>query len=80
MRVLVTGASGFSGRHIAEHAVAAGHRVRAVVLPGEDTSLLDEWSVEVVVGDLVDPGCRPRGGRLCGHLQRGGQHQHQRSS
>jgi nucleoside-diphosphate-sugar epimerase len=55
MHVLVTGAGGFIGSHIAEHAVAAGHAVRAVVLPGEDTSLLREWGVELVVGDLVDP-------------------------
>ncbi|HEU0296297.1 MAG TPA: NAD-dependent epimerase/dehydratase family protein [Anaerolineales bacterium] len=55
MRVLVTGAGGFIGSHIAEHAVAAGHAVRAVVLPSEDTSLLRKWGVELVVGDLVDP-------------------------
>ena len=54
MRVLVTGAGGFIGSHIAEHAVAAGHTVRGSVLPGEDTSLLDEWGVEVVVGDLAN--------------------------
>jgi 2-alkyl-3-oxoalkanoate reductase len=55
MRVLVTGAGGFIGSHVAAHAVAAGHAVRAVVLPGEDPSLLHEWGVELVVGDLVDP-------------------------
>lgn len=55
MRVLVTGAGGFIGSHVAELAVAAGHTVRGVVLPGEDTSLLREQGVEVVTGDLVDP-------------------------
>ena len=55
MHVLVTGAGGFIGSHVAEHAVAAGHTVRGVVLPGEDISLLQEWGVEIVVGDLVDP-------------------------
>jgi len=55
MHVLVTGAGGFIGSHIAELAVAAGHAVRGVVLPGEDTSLLHEWGVELVVGDLADP-------------------------
>ena len=54
MHVLVTGAGGFIGSHIAEHAVAAGHDVRAVVLPGEDTSLLRGWGVEIMVGDLAD--------------------------
>jgi nucleoside-diphosphate-sugar epimerase len=54
-RVLVTGAGGFIGSHVAEHAVAAGHQVRGVVLPGEDTSLLRQWGVEVVAGDLSDP-------------------------
>ncbi|MCI0397329.1 MAG: NAD-dependent epimerase/dehydratase family protein [Chloroflexi bacterium] len=55
MRVLVTGAAGFIGSHVAEQAVAAGYQVRGVVLPEEDTSLLREWGVEIVVGDLSDP-------------------------
>jgi nucleoside-diphosphate-sugar epimerase len=55
MRILVTGAGGFIGSHVAEQTVAAGHTVRGVVLPGEDTSLLREWGIEVVVGDLADP-------------------------
>lgn len=55
MRVLVTGAGGFIGSHVAEHAVAAGYQVRGVVLPGEDTSLLRAWDVEIIVGDLADP-------------------------
>jgi 2-alkyl-3-oxoalkanoate reductase len=54
-RVLVTGAAGFIGSHIAEQAVAAGSLVRGVVLPEEDTSLLREWGVEIVVGDLSEP-------------------------
>jgi len=33
MRVLVTGAGGFIGSHVAEQAVAAGLTVRGVVLP-----------------------------------------------
>ena len=55
MHVLVTGAGGFIGSHVAEQAVEAGYAVRGVVLPGEDTSLLREWGVEIVVGDLADP-------------------------
>ena len=60
MRVLVAGAGGFIGSHVAEHAVAAGHAVRGVVLPGEDTALLRAWGVEVVVGDLADPAVAAR--------------------
>jgi nucleoside-diphosphate-sugar epimerase len=54
MRVLVTGAGGFIGSHVAESAAAAGHSVRAVVLPGEDTSLPQAWGMEIMVVDLVD--------------------------
>jgi len=38
VRVVITGACGLLGRHIAERSVAAGQNVRGVVLPGEDTS------------------------------------------
>lgn len=54
MQVLVTGAGGFIGSHVVEQAIASGHTVRGVVLPGEDTSLFRNWGVEIVVGDLTN--------------------------
>ena len=49
--VLVTGASGFVGWHVARLLAARGWRVRALVRP---TSALRELDVERVVGDLRD--------------------------
>jgi len=50
--VLVTGASGFLGWHVAHTLIARGHRVRALVRP---TSRLQDLDVEPVTGDLRDP-------------------------
>ena len=55
MHVLVAGAAGFIGSHIAEAAVAAGHDVRVVLHPNDDPSALDGLDVERVVADLTDP-------------------------
>ena len=49
--ILVTGASGFVGWHVASLLVEKGYRVRAMVRP---TSLLKELDVERVPGDLRD--------------------------
>jgi nucleoside-diphosphate-sugar epimerase len=54
--VLVTGATGFIGGHLAQRLVAGGHAVRCLVRATSDTSLLDELGVETVVGDLADAG------------------------
>jgi nucleoside-diphosphate-sugar epimerase len=52
--VLVTGATGFIGGHLAQRLVGEGHRVRCLVRATSDTSLIDELGVELVVGDLAD--------------------------
>lgn len=48
MKVLVTGAGGFLGRHVVEVLVRAGHGVRAMVRPSADIAQLG-W------GDAVEP-------------------------
>jgi nucleoside-diphosphate-sugar epimerase len=53
-RVLVTGASGFVGSHLAEALSAQGHSVRALVRPSSDTAPLRRLDVEIVKGDLKD--------------------------
>jgi nucleoside-diphosphate-sugar epimerase len=53
--ILVTGATGFIGGHLAQRLVREGHRVRCLARASSDTTLLDELSVEVVVGDLTNP-------------------------
>jgi nucleoside-diphosphate-sugar epimerase len=54
-RVLVTGATGLLGSHLAERLATRGDRVRALVRPGSRTDFLDALGVEVVRGDLTDP-------------------------
>jgi dihydroflavonol-4-reductase len=50
--VLVTGASGFLGWHVARVLIGRGYTVRALVRPG---SRVRELAVEAVTGDLRDP-------------------------
>lgn len=54
MNVLVTGATGFIGRHLVERLTNEGHHVRAFVRPKTDSTWLDPFGVEVVRGDLGD--------------------------
>ena len=53
-RVLVTGATGFAGGHVARRLRERDVPVRAVCRPGSDTSLLTSWGVEIVPGDVTD--------------------------
>ncbi len=53
--LLITGATGLVGSHVAERAAALGLKVRALVRPGSDTTRLAEWGVELCVGDLTEP-------------------------
>lgn len=56
MRVLVTGASGFVGGHLAEACLRAGDDVRVLVRAGSDVAHLDTLrAIERVQGDLGDP-------------------------
>ena len=55
MQILVTGAAGFIGSHVAEAAVLAGHDVRCVILPGDDPAPLHQVGLDPIVGDLADP-------------------------
>lgn len=51
--VLVTGGNGFIGSNLCRHLRARSLPVRALVLPGEDTALLESLGVEVVRGDIT---------------------------
>jgi 2-alkyl-3-oxoalkanoate reductase len=53
-RVLVTGATGLLGSHLAERLSARGDRVRVLVRRGSPTDYLESFDVEVVRGDLTD--------------------------
>ena len=50
--ILITGATGLVGSHVAEQAAARGLKVRTLCRPASETSLLQEWGVEIVDGDL----------------------------
>ena len=52
--LLVTGATGLVGSHVAERARKLGLRTRAIVRSEAETRLLDEWGVEIVQGDITD--------------------------
>ena len=53
-RILVTGATGFTGSHLCERLVQQGHAVRALVRDARRATELAAWGVELVTGDLCD--------------------------
>lgn len=54
-RLLLTGATGLVGSHVAERFRHDGWRVRALARPGSDVRFLEERDVEVVLGDVTAP-------------------------
>jgi dihydroflavonol-4-reductase len=56
MRVLVTGATGFVGSHLAEHLHRKQHRVRCFIRKTSDTRWLRHLPIEYVDGDFFDKG------------------------
>lgn len=56
---LVTGATGLLGSHIVERLIDRGQPIRALVRPTGDSSFLKSLGVDLITGDLTDPGaCR----------------------
>lgn len=60
MAELVTGATGFTGGHLARYLIARGHPVRALVRDRARASDLARAGVELVEGDLRDPAALDR--------------------
>jgi nucleoside-diphosphate-sugar epimerase len=68
MRALVTGATGFTGGHLARHLIASGVEVAALVRPqsvARATALRDA-GVEIRIGDLADAEAVRRAAEGCG--------------
>lgn len=60
MKTLVTGGTGLIGSHLAECLVAQGDEVRVLARARSDVSHLRTLGVEIVCGDLEDPGSLER--------------------
>lgn len=54
VRILVTGATGFVGAHVARVLVHQGHDVCALVRPRSDLAALSDMRVKPILGDLTD--------------------------
>jgi nucleoside-diphosphate-sugar epimerase len=63
VRVLVTGATGFTGGHLARALAARGYQVRGLVRRTASVGELESSGIEPVVGTLEDRGALERGAR-----------------
>ena len=52
--ILLTGANGFLGSHIARELLARRYNVRALVRPGSDRSTLPDLPIDLVEGDITN--------------------------
>jgi len=69
--ILITGATGHIGNVLVRKLLARGEKVRALILPGEDCTSLNDLELERIEGDVLDlPSLRRafRGTRLIYHL------------
>jgi uncharacterized protein YbjT (DUF2867 family) len=53
MKVFLTGATGFVGKHMLERLLAEGHAVRALVRDPQKVNLAEHGKVDLVAGDVV---------------------------
>jgi dihydroflavonol-4-reductase len=69
--ILITGASGHIGNVLARKLLARGEKIRALILPGEDCTSLNDLNLERIEGDVLDlPSLRKafQGSRIIYHL------------
>jgi nucleoside-diphosphate-sugar epimerase len=65
MKVLVTGATGFLGNHLAHTLAAAGHSVRVLVRPSKRAQRLADAGIEIFEGELTNEGHVERATKDC---------------
>ncbi|SPP63638.1 NAD-dependent epimerase/dehydratase family protein [Nitrospira lenta] len=65
MTILVTGATGFIGRHLVKRLITAGEHVKAFVRPSANAVWLDALGVEIVRGDIGDADAVARAADTC---------------
>ena len=68
MRVLITGATGFVGGAVARRLAREGHDVRALARPTADITRLEAAGIDIVSGDVRDPGSLALAVRGCSHV------------
>ncbi len=54
MKILVTGGTGFTGRHLCKRLISNGLPVRALVRDLKRANELKKWGVELILGDIRD--------------------------
>ncbi len=55
MKVLITGAGGFIGFHLAKELIERNYAVRGLFMPGENAEHLKKMGAEILRGDLTKP-------------------------
>ena len=68
MKMLVTGATGFAGKHLAHALAAAGHSVRALVRPSSRARQLGDADIEVFEGELTSVSDVHEAANGCSHI------------
>jgi nucleoside-diphosphate-sugar epimerase len=68
MKILLTGATGFIGSHLAEALAHLGCEVRALVRASSDCALLERLNVEIFRGDLTDIPAVQNAVKNCGYV------------
>ena len=66
--VFVTGSNGFVGSHLARTLIERGHKVRGLIRPSADRSLVGDLPIEWIEGDLHDHDALRRGCQGANHV------------
>jgi len=66
--ILVTGASGFLGRHLIQHLAASGYQVRGLVRETSYVRYVRDVVAEMMIGDVEDPASLNRAAAGCQYV------------